>query len=104
MNPERLTDQKTASNPLPTDKRDAFSRTELRNNPIEQHHAYLTRREAADLLRVKPYTLCDWKRRGVLVPLKIGGRLLYRLADIEAALKRSIAPTATLRNGLDKPR
>ncbi len=55
---------------------------------------WLTRKQAAEWLQVSLTTLHDWAkdtddRPAVLVPLKINGRVLYRRADVLAALKES---------------
>ena len=38
---------------------------------------YLTRSEVCDLLNVSHVTLNNWSKRDVLIPRKIGGRVLY---------------------------
>ena len=43
---------------------------------------YLTRIEVSKVLNVTVQTLNNWRREGVLVPLKIGGRVLYRKEDV----------------------
>ena len=43
---------------------------------------YLTRREVSKALNVTVQTLNNWRREGVLNPLKIGGRVLYRKEDV----------------------
>ena len=43
---------------------------------------YLTRNEVSKVLNVTVQTLNNWRREGVLVPLKIGGRVLYRKEDV----------------------
>jgi len=40
---------------------------------------YLTRNEVSKVLNVTVQTLNNWRREGVLNPIKIGGRVLYRL-------------------------
>ena len=47
-------------------------------------HDLLRTREAALLLRVEPQAMRRWAcyGRGPLVPIKVGGRLLWRAADI----------------------
>jgi excisionase family DNA binding protein len=47
---------------------------------------YLTAREAAALLNVTDRTLLRWRKRKLLLPKTIGGKLLYDVADIEKAL------------------
>jgi excisionase family DNA binding protein len=43
---------------------------------------YLTRNEVSKVLNVTVQTLNNWRREGVLVPLKIGGRVLYKKEDV----------------------
>lgn len=49
---------------------------------------YLTRNETAELLHVTLATLYEMEKRGELLPLRIGRRVLYRRGDIETALKK----------------
>lgn len=45
----------------------------------------LSREDAAAFLGRRPKTLADWQRVGLgPMPWKIGGRVFYRLADLEA--------------------
>lgn len=53
---------------------------------------YLTRHETARRLRISLVTLSDWVNRGKSRAHKIGGRVLFRDSDVEAALNR-IIPT-----------
>lgn len=48
----------------------------------------LTVNETAKLLHVSRVTLFKWEHRKTLIPCRIGRRVLYRKADVEAALKR----------------
>jgi len=52
----------------------------------------LTRRQAAQALGMREQTLAARESRGcpLLPKLKVGGRVLYRQADIEALIKRSV--------------
>jgi len=43
---------------------------------------YLTRNEVSKVLNVTVQTLNNWRREGVLNPIKIGGRVLYRKDDV----------------------
>lgn len=47
----------------------------------------LTRKEAAQLLRVSLPTLNQWAKSGILRPKRIGSRVLYGSADIATALQ-----------------
>lgn len=46
----------------------------------------LTARELAELLGFSPSTIVDWAERGELPAFKIGGRLRFRLSEVEAWL------------------
>jgi excisionase family DNA binding protein len=48
----------------------------------------LTTKEAAELLRVSPWTVSAWLSQGKLPRVKAGGRTLIAKAAIEAFLQR----------------
>lgn len=48
---------------------------------------FITRVQACKMLHVSQTTLTTWRRKNVLLPHKIGGRTLYKRADIERAIK-----------------
>ncbi len=48
---------------------------------------FLTAKEAAALLNVTDRTLLRWRKRKLLMPKTIGGKLLYSMETIEKALK-----------------
>ena len=52
----------------------------------KEPQTYLTRKEVAELLKVDYSTLHNWKHKGTLTPVGIGGRVLYRRSDIDAKL------------------
>lgn len=49
--------------------------------------AYLTREQVLAKLNVDPSTLWRWKKRGYLVPVKVGGENRYRSTDIDKILE-----------------
>lgn len=57
---------------------------------------YLTRKETAARLRVSLVTLTEWVNKSRLKAYKIGGRVLFRESEVEAALSR-IVPLKTRR-------
>ena len=68
-------------------------RDELRHlppDPSAEAPNYLTRRETARRLRISLVTLNDWVNRGRIRAHKIGGRVLFRDSDVEAALHRIV--------------
>lgn len=46
----------------------------------------ITREEAAKILNVTVQTLWRWAKEGILTPVKIGTKVLYRATDIEKML------------------
>lgn len=46
----------------------------------------LTRKKTAEVLNVDVSTLHNWNKKGILKPHQIGGRVFYRLEDIEKSL------------------
>jgi excisionase family DNA binding protein len=51
--------------------------------------ALLTTKEAAELVRVSPWTVSAWLSQGKLRRVKAGGRTLITKADLEAFVRRS---------------
>lgn len=47
---------------------------------------YLTRKETAEMIRVSTVTLNKYKRYKLLLPKKIGGRVIYLEEDVIAAI------------------
>ncbi len=50
---------------------------------------YLTVEETAKVLRTHRSTLWGWSKKGILTPLEIGGRRLYRKSDVYELLKKN---------------
>ena len=62
----------------------------LNGNPTkESTPAYLSRLEVATLLKITLPTLHDWTKLGWLQSYKIGNRVLYKLEEVEEALKKT---------------
>lgn len=55
---------------------------EEQKNEVE----YLTRKEAAKLLKISLVTISDWNKKGILKPYRIGNLIRYKRDEIEAAL------------------
>lgn len=58
--------------------------------PIAIENNYLTRRETALRLKVSLVTLTEWVNRSRLKAYKIGGRVLFREHEVEAALAQIV--------------
>ena len=56
----------------------------------ESKVALLSRAEVATLLKISLPTLHDWTKLGWLQSYKIGNRVLYKLEEVEEALKKTI--------------
>lgn len=68
---------------------DDFNKSEKSDKHLEQcklNKGLLTREETAKFFDVDPSTLHNWKKKGILIPVGIGGRVYYRMSDIESAL------------------
>jgi predicted DNA-binding protein YlxM (UPF0122 family) len=46
------------------------------------HEKYLSRSETAKLLHVTEVTLNNWEKKNILVPKRIGRRVLYKEAEV----------------------
>lgn len=55
----------------------------------------VTTKEAAELLRVSPYTISAWLSQGRLRRVKAGGRTLIARAELEAFLKTDASPESS---------
>ena len=49
---------------------------------------FLTEKETASLLKVNRTTIYNWTKKGKLTKYSIGNRVLYKLDEIENALKK----------------
>ena len=47
---------------------------------------YLSRSETAELLHVTEVTLNNWEKKNILIPKRIGGRVLYKETDVLSRL------------------
>ncbi len=60
----------------------------LKQSPAaNSHQEYLSRKEAAGLLKISLPTLNDWTKLGLLKSYKIGSRVLYRKEEIVLSLE-----------------
>lgn len=57
--------------------------------PKENQSTLLSRQEVATLLKITLPTLHDWTKLGWLQSYKIGNRVLYKLEEVEEALKKT---------------
>ncbi len=48
----------------------------------------LTSKQVIDQLSISRTTLWNWKNRGFLVPIEIGGKQRYKLSDINSILQK----------------
>lgn len=61
-----------------------------KNNPLleSKESNFLTRKEVSEMLKISLTTLCNWQKKQILIPLKIGKRVLYKSEDVEKALQK----------------
>ncbi|MBO0330092.1 helix-turn-helix domain-containing protein [[Muricauda] lutisoli] len=62
-----------------------------KNKNPESTPNYFTREEISKKLNVSCVTLYRWEKRGILKRRKIGGKIYYKLEEIEAILEQSIS-------------
>lgn len=60
----------------------------LKSEPVkpQAHEGYLTRQEVAKLLKVSLVTLTDWTNKGLLKSYRLGQKVYYKAAEIDAAM------------------
>ena len=63
---------------------DAISR--LKESSPRKEETFLTRGQVMQMLKVVPSTLWRWQKKGILVPIWLGGQHRYRLTDIQKIL------------------
>lgn len=54
---------------------------------VESGERLLNVRETAALLNVGPQTIFNWRSQGKIPYTKLGGRLLFRLSDLQEFIK-----------------
>lgn len=57
-----------------------------KHQPKTDEPQYITRNELANQLRVTLVTLWGWDKKGLLIPHKIGNRVLYEKTEVEKSL------------------
>ena len=56
------------------------------SNDNKSNDSLLTRKEVSQKLKVSLVTLNNWQKNKILIPLKIGKRILYNAKDVEKAM------------------
>lgn len=51
--------------------------------------SYLSRSQTAKMLSISLTCLNDWSKKKILIPLRLGNRIYYKLSDIENKLNQS---------------
>ena len=51
--------------------------------PIIENETYLTRQQVAKMLHVDLSTIHNWKKRGEIIAYQLGGRIYFKLSEIE---------------------
>lgn len=59
---------------------------EIRTRAEEDNEMMITKEEAMSLLGKSANTLWKWSRRGYLIPIKVGGRVMYKRSTINRIL------------------
>jgi excisionase family DNA binding protein len=53
-----------------------------------QNEELLTRKEVADYLRISHVTLSSWSKHGILNPIRMGNKVLFKKQDLLDVLKQ----------------
>lgn len=61
----------------------------LSNSVHSNENKYLSRREAAKMLKISLPTLNEWTKQGKIKAYRIGSRVLYKPEDIENSLTQA---------------
>ena len=56
------------------------------SSPSQTSSEYLSRKDVCELLKISMATLHYWTKDGILQGYRIGGRVLYKMVEVEAAL------------------
>ena len=75
---------------LELNRQKAIGQTTFNNS----HEKYLSRSETAKLLHVTEVTLNNWEKKNILIPCRIGGRVLYKEIEVLERLVRTQASFA----------
>jgi predicted DNA-binding transcriptional regulator AlpA len=67
--------------------RQTAKQTEARIQAQNKPDQLLTRSEVSEKLTVTLPTLWRWEKTGVLIPIRIGSKVRYRLSDVEKAIR-----------------
>jgi len=55
---------------------------------IRQQETYLSRQDVATLLKVNISTIHNYCKKGILKPLQIGGKVLFKRQDVDDSIER----------------
>lgn len=58
------------------------------NPPVQPSKPFLTRKETSEMLGVSFPTLYLWEKAGILLPERIGRRVLYSIEEVKKAVLR----------------
>ena len=65
-----------------------LTRSELEQTIKESNaETYLTSDKVMEMMKISKVTLWRWKKRGYLVPVRVGGNERYRMSDIKKILE-----------------
>jgi len=68
--------------------REEFQKFKSTNpSPKQKSSEYLSRKEVCDLLKISMATLHYYTKDGILQGYRIGGRVLYKLTEVETAVE-----------------
>ena len=68
-------------------KEAARAEMDARTRAPQEEDRLITKREAMCLLGKSANTMWKWARRGYLIPVKVGGRVMYKLSELNRIIQ-----------------
>tara|TARA_B100000378_G_scaffold202425_1_gene165685 strand:+ start:3029 stop:3328 length:300 start_codon:yes stop_codon:yes gene_type:complete len=67
-------------------KKELVNLVEKLNFFTKPQEEFLTRKEAAKLLKISLVTITDWNKKGILNPYRLGNLIRYKKSELEEAM------------------
>ena len=67
-------------------KKELVNLVEKLNLFTKPQEEFLTRKEAAKLLKISLVTITDWNKKGILNPYRLGNLIRYKKSELEEAM------------------
>ena len=68
--------------------REVLKEIEGLQQPCKENQVLWTREETADFFQVSLQTLHNWNKHNIITPIRVGTRVYYKKADVDALLNK----------------